>query len=87
MGHRFTSVEWGITQVCEFCGGTMWLMESGLVCKGKVSISYSSFTYKRSLLIDYLSICEHVNRNVQFVCTLQQLIKRLTKATMYLPKS
>nr|XP_018671672.1 unconventional myosin-IXa isoform X2 [Ciona intestinalis] len=33
LGHSFAGVQWGITQVCEFCGNTMWLMEAGLVCK------------------------------------------------------
>uniref|UniRef100_H2YUM5 Myosin motor domain-containing protein n=1 Tax=Ciona savignyi TaxID=51511 RepID=H2YUM5_CIOSA len=33
LGHHFTGVQWGITQVCEFCNNVMWLMEAGLMCK------------------------------------------------------
>ncbi|CAK8688169.1 unnamed protein product [Clavelina lepadiformis] len=33
LGHRFTPVKWGITQVCEFCDSTMSLMEAGFMCQ------------------------------------------------------
>jgi len=34
LGHHFSAVQWGVTQVCEFCNSVMWLMEAGLMCKG-----------------------------------------------------